>query len=45
MERAPLGFPELRTPPLPATHVEGGKRPLSTDLELLDHIKLILQSG
>ena len=26
--------PELRTPPLPATHVEGGDRPSSTDLEL-----------
>ena len=26
--------PELRTPPLPATHVRGGDRPSSTDLEL-----------
>ena len=25
--------PELRTPPLPATHVRGGDRPSSTDLE------------
>jgi hypothetical protein len=31
---------ELRTPPLPAAHVEGGARSSSTDLELL-----ILQSG
>ena len=30
-----FGFPpELRTPPLPATHVRGGDRPSSTDLEL-----------
>ena len=34
MEREPLGFPlELRTPPLPAAHVEGGARPSSTNLE------------
>ena len=37
--------PELRTPPLPAAHVRGGDRPSSTDLELLDPIRLILQSG
>ena len=40
--RLPL---ELRTPPLPAAHVEGGARSLSTHPELLDHISLILQSG
>jgi hypothetical protein len=41
-----LGLPfELRTPPLPAAHVEGAARSSSTDLELLDHISLILQSG
>ena len=34
MEREALGFPlELRTPPLPAAHVEGGARPSSTNLE------------
>ena len=36
---------ELRTTPLPAAHVEGGARSLSTDPELLDHIRPILQSG
>ena len=35
MEPATLRLPpELRTPPLPATHVRGGDRPSSTDLEL-----------
>jgi hypothetical protein len=34
VERAALGLSlELRTPPLPAAHVEGGDRPSSTDLE------------
>ena len=40
--RLPL---ELRTPPLPAAHVEGGARSLSTDPGLLDHISLIRRSG
>jgi hypothetical protein len=35
MEPATLRLPpELRTPPSPATHVRGGDRPSSTDLEL-----------
>jgi hypothetical protein len=35
MEPAALRLPpELRTPPSPAAHVEGGDRPSSTDLEL-----------
>ena len=35
MEPAALRLsPELRTPPSPATHVRGGDRPSSTDLEL-----------
>ena len=46
MEPATLRLPpELRTPPLPAAHVRGRDRPSSTDLELLAHISLILQSG
>ena len=46
MEPATLRLPpELRTPPLPAAHARGGDRPSSTDLELLAHIRLILQSG
>jgi len=35
MEQGSFGFPpELRTPPLPATHAEGGARPSSTGLRL-----------
>jgi hypothetical protein len=35
MVQGSSGFPpELRTPPLPATHAEGGARPLSTCLRL-----------
>ena len=35
MVQGSFGFPpELRTPPLPATHAEGGARPLSTCLRL-----------
>lgn len=46
MEQGSFGFPpELRTPPLPATHAEGGARPSSTGLRLRIRHLPVLQSA
>ena len=46
MEQGSFGFPtELRTPPLPATHAEGGARPSSTGLRLRIRHQPVLQSA